>query len=87
MTDLITPQVAHAGDGHPEQEHHGPTGILKWMTSTDHKVIGLSYTVTSVVMLIIGGLSPRSFARNWPRPTEPSSPWPSTTNCSPCTVR
>ena len=56
MTDLITPQVAHAGDGHPEQEHHGPTGILKWMTSTDHKVIGLSYTVTSVVMLIIGGL-------------------------------
>ena len=26
------------------------------MTSTDHKVIGLSYTVTSVVMLIIGGL-------------------------------
>ena len=56
MTDLITPQVAHADDGHPEEEHHGPTGILKWMTSTDHKVIGLSYTVTSVVMLIIGGL-------------------------------
>ncbi len=56
MTDLITPQVALADDGHHEVEHHGPTGILKWMTSTDHKVIGLSYTVTSVVMLIIGGL-------------------------------
>ena len=56
MTDLITPQVAHADDGHHQEEHHGATGILKWMTSTDHKVIGLSYTVTSVVMLIIGGL-------------------------------
>src|SRR5271170_1340671 len=54
MTDLITPQVAHVEEHH--EEHHGATGILKWMTSTDHKVIGLSYTVTSVVMLIIGGL-------------------------------
>ena len=25
------------------------------MTSTDHKVIGMSYTVTSVIMLVIGG--------------------------------
>jgi cytochrome c oxidase subunit 1 len=59
MTDLITPPAQVADDGHDEhhdEEHHGPTGILKWMTSTDHKVIGLSYTVTSVVMLIIGGL-------------------------------
>jgi cytochrome c oxidase subunit 1 len=60
MVDLITPPPAflddddHAAQGH--DEHHGATGILKWMTSTDHKVIGLSYTVTSVVMLIIGGL-------------------------------
>jgi hypothetical protein len=60
MVDLITPpptlvdDFPHGDEGH--DEHHGPTGILKWMTSTDHKVIGLSYTVTSVVMLIIGGL-------------------------------
>ena len=58
MTDLITPPLHIEDDGHDEhhEEHHGPTGILKWMTSTDHKVIGLSYTVTSVVMLVIGGL-------------------------------
>jgi cytochrome c oxidase subunit 1 len=56
MTDLIKPEVALADAHHGDDEHHGPTGILKWMTSTDHKVIGLSYTVTSVVMLIIGGL-------------------------------
>jgi cytochrome c oxidase subunit I len=58
MTDLITPPPILIDDDHHEEEHehHGPTGLLKWMTSTDHKVIGLSYTVTSTIMLIIGGL-------------------------------
>ena len=42
-------------DIHEHHEHHEPTGILKWLTSTDHKVIGLSYTITSVVMFVIGG--------------------------------
>ena len=56
MTDFIKPELAIAEDHHGDDEHHGPTGILKWMTSTDHKVIGLSYTVTSVIMLVIGGL-------------------------------
>ncbi len=40
MVDLITPPPAVLDDGHDEgheeHEHHGPTGILKWMTSTDH---------------------------------------------------
>ncbi|NNN08346.1 MAG: cytochrome ubiquinol oxidase subunit I, partial [Acidimicrobiaceae bacterium] len=56
MTDVLDPPIhvePHDG-GH--EEHHGPTGILNWLTSTDHKVIGLSYTVTAVVMLVIGGL-------------------------------
>ena len=54
MTDVLDPPVVFE---HHEEHHeeHGPTGILKWLTSTDHKVIGMSYTVTSVVMLIIGG--------------------------------
>jgi cytochrome c oxidase subunit 1 len=63
MTDLLTrttPDVQsdlHSGDGHHDgsHEHHGATGILNWLTSTDHKVIGMSYTVTSVIMLVIGG--------------------------------
>jgi cytochrome c oxidase subunit 1 len=66
MTDLIErpvvaePEAPGGGDadhrddgGH--HDHHGPTGILKWLTSTDHKVIGMSYTVTSILMMIIGG--------------------------------
>jgi cytochrome c oxidase subunit 1 len=66
MTDLIErPPVVEPGvpdvgepDGHhgdDVHEHHGPTGILKWLTSTDHKVIGVNYIVTSTVMMLIGG--------------------------------
>ncbi|HEV2426784.1 MAG TPA: cbb3-type cytochrome c oxidase subunit I, partial [Acidimicrobiales bacterium] len=53
MVDVLE-RPAHVED-HGPVEHHGPTGVLKWLTSTDHKVIGLSYTVTSVIMMIIGG--------------------------------
>ena len=45
------PAVLH---GHPEH-HEGPTGVLKWLTSTDHKVIGLSYMITSLVIFFIAG--------------------------------
>jgi cytochrome c oxidase subunit I len=46
------PDGAHA-HGH---EDHGPTGILKWLTSTDHKVIGLSYMITSIVLFYFAGI-------------------------------
>ena len=67
MTDLIErpldlePEGSDHGGGtaHDDHgdhhEHHGPTGILKWLTSTDHKVIGVNYTVTSIIMMVIGG--------------------------------
>jgi cytochrome c oxidase subunit 1 len=48
------PDDAHAG-GHGHEDH-GPTGILKWLTSTDHKVIGLSYMITSLVMFYFAGI-------------------------------
>ena len=56
MTDVANPPAPAPAEDHSHDEHHGPTGILKWMTTTDHKIIGLSYTVTSVLMLVIGGL-------------------------------
>ncbi|HEY3843718.1 MAG TPA: cytochrome c oxidase subunit I [Acidimicrobiales bacterium] len=44
-------------DGHAHgHDEHGPTGILKWLTSTDHKVIGLSYMITSIVMFYLAGI-------------------------------
>src|SRR5204863_1679572 len=32
-----------------------PTGILAWVTSTDHKRIGVAYMVTAFVFFFIGG--------------------------------
>ena len=57
MTDVLNPTESHAhSEDHGHEEHHGPSGIIKWLTTTDHKVIGMSYTITAVVMLVIGGL-------------------------------
>ena len=61
IPDLVVPP---AGTGHEHladhgdhgHEVHGPTGILKWLTSTDHKVIGLSYMITSIVMFYLAGV-------------------------------
>jgi cytochrome c oxidase subunit I len=43
-------------DEHAEHgAHEGPRGILLWLTSTDHKVIGMNYMITSLVMFFIAG--------------------------------
>ncbi len=64
MTDVIappleTPDQPGVADGHDAlggHEDHGPTGILKWLTSTDHKVIGLSYMITAIVIFYVSGI-------------------------------
>jgi len=56
MVDTLQPTSEHAhGDDHGHDEHHGASGLLNWLTTTDHKVIGMNYTVTSVVMMLLGG--------------------------------
>jgi cytochrome c oxidase subunit 1 len=71
VTDVIAPPSAggaqpelhrppetggHGPDTGHAHEEHGPSGILKWLTSTDHKVIGLSYMITSLVMFYLAGI-------------------------------
>ena len=69
MTDVINPPITLPGaaggvhapvvhDGHADGAHddHGPTGILKWLTTTDHKVIGMSYMITSLVLFYLAGI-------------------------------
>src|ERR1700689_2470500 len=70
VTDVIAPpgvqeheelQLPPVGPGGHEPSHgghedHGPTGILKWLTSTDHKVIGLSYMITAVAIFYLSGI-------------------------------
>jgi cytochrome c oxidase subunit I len=43
--------------GHDAQshEHHGPQGILKYIWSTDHKMIAMQYMFTGMFMAIVGG--------------------------------
>ena len=43
------------GTKHATAEHHEPSGLIKWLTSTDHKVIGKSYMFTALILMIIGG--------------------------------
>ncbi len=43
-------------ESHGQVHHNEPSGILKWLTSTDHKVIGLNYTVTALIFFLIAGI-------------------------------
>jgi cytochrome c oxidase subunit 1 len=52
MTTLATRPEDIIG---PPEGEHGTSGILKWITSTDHKVIGKSYTITAFLFFLIAG--------------------------------
>jgi cytochrome c oxidase subunit 1 len=55
VTDVIVPQTVGGEIPHAHEEH-GPSGLMKWITTTDHKVIGMSYMITSIVIFYIAGL-------------------------------
>ena len=59
MTTTLPPptDTGTADEGAPTPApRREPTGILRWVTSSDHKVIGIAYMVTAFVFYLIGGL-------------------------------
>ena len=51
----VKPSVAVRFDPAPRRRSRGQT-VVRWVTTTDHKVIGNLYFITSFAFFMIGGL-------------------------------
>ncbi|HLI55857.1 MAG TPA: cbb3-type cytochrome c oxidase subunit I, partial [Actinomycetota bacterium] len=48
--------IEHETTEELEEAWSEPRGIVSWLTTVDHKRIGMKYLVTALVFLVLGGL-------------------------------
>ena len=63
------------------------SGLYEWITTTDHKKIGILYVVNSLLFFFIAGLLALGVRAELRSPRSSSSRLTSTTSCSRCTAR
>ena len=53
----VSPAIESHNDGHAHghEDHHEVGFIWKYVFSTDHKVIGIQFLITTLLMLMVGG--------------------------------
>ncbi len=63
----VETQGAHAHDA--DHGHHEQSFVSKYIFSTDHKIIGLQYMFTGIVMALIGGYMSYAIRMRLPIPS------------------
>ena len=62
------------------------TGWRSWVTTVDHKKIGIMYGAAALFFFLIGGVEALLIRSSWPPRTRSCSRPTSTTRCSRCTA-